>query len=103
MSAPIEHVAACYECDGTGAGECVEPVCDGGGDDPCAHATTCTRCGGEGDVLWAWDPQAPDVCEHCKRPGPCDGWGEDGEDAVCLDCAREAHKSHCGCDAAGWK
>lgn len=88
-------------------GECSR--CDGEGIDLDADieegeaAPECPHCEGSGTYTWFWECEDEGDCDWCKaRNVPVDGWGEDGEDWICLACAKAAHARECGCNAEGW-
>lgn len=107
MSKPTDHYVPCWACEGDGVdydAECDEPVCDGGGDDPCGHKLPdCDVCDGDGTVLWGWDDIDFTDCAECGKDAPCDRWGPDGDESyICLACARVRHAESCGCHTDGW-
>lgn len=117
MSACLKehHGGDCSTCEGSGRNiddiedEALYERAANGDAEALAQAPECSRCEGSGTILWHWSHEEDGVCDWCRyeararRPGvPVCEWGEEGEQLVCLPCARAAHARICGCDAEGW-
>lgn len=104
MTAPHPHRGGHCDCDDHDGHRrsCEDPDCRGCLADG-AHDPGCEWCEGDGLLPWAWDEEDRDECSVCHADDvPVCGWGEDGEEPVCLPCARRLHAESCGCDAPGW-